>query len=120
MPGGGVFAGLPNPMLGCRYHSLVVERRTLPDEFEVTAWTDDGTIMAIEHRQEAAGGDPVSSRIDFDRLRLSTAGRFFARAGIDAAGRAADDRERTQRPAAADIDFLPPGAAGYVLMTATF
>ncbi len=49
--GGGIFAGLPNPMLGCRYHSLIVERETLPDSFAVTAWTDDGTIMAIEHRQ---------------------------------------------------------------------
>jgi anthranilate synthase/aminodeoxychorismate synthase-like glutamine amidotransferase len=46
----GVFADLPNPMSGCRYHSLIVERQSLPECLAVTAWTDDGTIMAIEHR----------------------------------------------------------------------
>ena len=45
--GRGIFAGLPNPLAGCRYDSLVVERDTLPAELEVTAWTADGTIMAL-------------------------------------------------------------------------
>ena len=48
--GRGVFAGLPDPLLGCRYHSLVVDEASLPDCLEVTARTDDGTIMAIQHR----------------------------------------------------------------------
>jgi anthranilate synthase component II len=48
--GRGLFAGLPNPLLGCRYHSLVVDEATLPDCLEVTARTPDGTIMALEHR----------------------------------------------------------------------
>jgi anthranilate synthase component 2 len=45
-----VFAGLPSPLVACRYHSLVVERESLPQELAVTAWTEDGTIMALEHR----------------------------------------------------------------------
>jgi anthranilate synthase/aminodeoxychorismate synthase-like glutamine amidotransferase len=47
----GIFAGLPSPLSGCRYHSLVVERASLPECFAATAWTDDGTLMAIEHRE---------------------------------------------------------------------
>jgi len=48
--GQGIFHGLPNPLAGCRYHSLAVEEKALPDCFEITARADDGTIMAIEHR----------------------------------------------------------------------
>jgi len=47
----GVFAGLPNPLEATRYHSLVVERSTLPDELEITAEADDGTIMGLRHRE---------------------------------------------------------------------
>jgi len=48
--GRGVFAELPNPLVGGRYHSLVVEEASLPECLEVTARTDDGTVMAIQHR----------------------------------------------------------------------
>jgi len=46
----GVFKGLPNPFTATRYHSLSVKRETLPEELEVTAWTDDGEIMGFQHR----------------------------------------------------------------------
>jgi anthranilate synthase component 2 len=46
----GLFAGLPSPFPAGRYHSLVVERATLPSCFEVTAWTDQGEIMGLRHR----------------------------------------------------------------------
>jgi len=52
----GVLAGLPNPFPAIRYHSLVVERDGLPDCLEVTAWTDDGTIMGLRHRQYPVEG----------------------------------------------------------------
>ncbi len=45
-----IFAGLPSPFQAARYHSLIVERETLPPELEVTAWTADGLIMGLRHR----------------------------------------------------------------------
>jgi len=49
--GQGVFAGLPDPLEATRYHSLVVERETLPDVLEVTGETEDGVIMGLRHRE---------------------------------------------------------------------
>ncbi len=52
----GVFKGLPNPFTATRYHSLSVARETLPDELEVTAWTDDGEIMGFQHKTRPVHG----------------------------------------------------------------
>jgi anthranilate synthase component 2 len=49
--GRGVFAGLPSPFTATRYHSLAVERESLPEALEVTAWTEDGEIMGLAHRE---------------------------------------------------------------------
>ncbi len=49
--GVGVFKGLPSPYTVTRYHSLAIERASLPDCLEVTAWTDDGEIMAVRHKE---------------------------------------------------------------------
>src|SRR5512145_672321 len=46
----GVFRGLKEPLVATRYHSLVIERESLPAELEITAWTDDGEIMGVRHR----------------------------------------------------------------------
>ena len=54
--GKGVFAGLPSPFRATRYHSLVVERSSLPPELEVTAWLEDGTIMGLRHRTKPIEG----------------------------------------------------------------
>jgi anthranilate synthase component II len=54
--GVGVFAGLPSPLEATRYHSLVVERSTLPASLEVTAETADGIIMGMRHREFAIEG----------------------------------------------------------------
>ena len=52
----GVLAGLPNPFSAIRYHSLIVQREELPDCLEITAWTDDDTIMGLRHRQYPVEG----------------------------------------------------------------
>ncbi len=54
--GTGVFAGITNPFQATRYHSLVIEKPSLPDCFEITAWTDDAEIMAVKHKQYALEG----------------------------------------------------------------
>ncbi|WP_042375374.1 aminodeoxychorismate/anthranilate synthase component II [Streptacidiphilus neutrinimicus] len=48
---GGVFAGLHSPLTATRYHSLAVDRDTVPDELHVTAWTDTGVIMGLRHKE---------------------------------------------------------------------
>ena len=54
--GAGVFAGLPSPFHATRYHSLIVERASLPPALEVTATLDDGTIMGLRHRERPIEG----------------------------------------------------------------
>ena len=54
--GDGVFSGLPSPFVATRYHSLVVDRKTLPVELEVTAELKDGTIMGLRHRSAPIEG----------------------------------------------------------------
>ena len=57
--GRGLFAGLSNPFVATRYHSLIVERHTLPDVLEVSAWSDDGEgsqIMGLRHKTLAVDG----------------------------------------------------------------
>ena len=54
--GKGMFRDLPSPFEATRYHSLVVERETLPDCLEITAWLEDGTIMGLRHREKRIEG----------------------------------------------------------------
>jgi anthranilate synthase component 2 len=54
--GRGVFAGLDNPFDATRYHSLIVQRETLPDVLEVVAWTPEGEIMGLKHRDHETWG----------------------------------------------------------------
>ncbi len=51
-----IFKGLPNPFEATRYHSLIIKRDTLPSVLEVSAWTDDGIIMGVRHRQYTVEG----------------------------------------------------------------
>jgi len=73
--GKGVFAGLPSQMMATRYHSLVVERDSLPAELEITAWLEDGTIMGLRHREKPIEGvqfHPESIRSEHGHAMLKT------------------------------------------------
>jgi len=83
--GAGVFAGLPSPLEATRYHSLVVSSDGLPDVLEITAETDDGTIMGLRHRELPVEGvqfhpESILTQHGHDLLR-----NFLARAGTTAA-----------------------------------
>ena len=54
--GGGLFKNIPDPFSAIRYHSLMVQQQGLPDCLELTAWTEDGTIMGLRHRNYPAEG----------------------------------------------------------------
>ena len=72
--GKGVFLGLPSPFEATRYHSLVVERETLPPELEISGWLEDGTIMGLRHRTKPIEGvqfhpESISTEHGYDLLR---------------------------------------------------
>ncbi|HEY5834326.1 aminodeoxychorismate/anthranilate synthase component II [Streptomyces sp.] len=72
--GTGVFAGLPNPFTATRYHSLAVEPDTLPDELRVTAWTENGIVMGMRHRDAPVEGvqfHPESVLTEWGHLMLA-------------------------------------------------
>lgn len=54
--GQALFEDIENPFVATRYHSLIIDRETLPECLSVTAWTDDGTIMGVNHREHPTMG----------------------------------------------------------------
>jgi anthranilate synthase component 2 len=71
--GKGVFAGLKNPFIATRYHSLSVRKEDLPSALEVTAWTDDGEIMGVQHRSRPVFGvqfhpESIATECGYDLL----------------------------------------------------
>jgi para-aminobenzoate synthetase component 2 len=83
--GAGVLAGLPDPFIGTRYHSLAIEPGTLPAELEVTARTDGGVIMGVRHRDAAIEGvqfHPESVLTQSGHVLLAN---WLAQCGDDAA-----------------------------------
>jgi anthranilate synthase component 2 len=79
----GVMTGLPNPFIATRYHSLLVDRATVPEELEITAWTDDDLVMGVAHRDRphhAVQFHP-ESYLSVDGMQLLA--NFLSIAGID-------------------------------------
>ncbi len=69
-----IFSGLPNPFEATRYHSLIIKRDTLPPMLEVSAWTEDGIIMGVRHKQFKVEGvqfhpESILTNVGKDLLR---------------------------------------------------
>ena len=79
--GRGLFAGLDNPFQATRYHSLVIKPDTLPDEFEVTAWSDNPAggreIMAVQHRKHPLFGVQFHPESFLTHAGYDICGRFL-------------------------------------------
>ncbi len=79
----GIFKDLPNPFTATRYHSLAVKKETLPDDLIITAWTEDGEIMGVQHKTRPIHG------VQFHPESIATEGghqllaNFLELAGIE-------------------------------------
>ncbi|MFN3644561.1 MAG: anthranilate synthase component II [Gemmobacter sp.] len=82
--GAGIFAGLPAPFRATRYHSLVVDRQTLPPALAVTAWTADGTIMGLRHRAAPVEGVQFHPESIASEQGAALMGAFLARTAAPA------------------------------------
>ncbi len=72
--GTGVFAGLPNPFEAIRYHSLAIYKEDMPEDLEVTAWTDNGIVMGVRHKSHPVEGiqfhpESIMTKVGHDLLR---------------------------------------------------
>lgn len=79
--GHGVFAGLPSPFEATRYHSLVVAKDSIPEELEITAWTNDGLVMGLRHREMAIEGVQFHPESILTNSGHSIVGNFLAQCG---------------------------------------
>ncbi|MBX3435192.1 MAG: aminodeoxychorismate/anthranilate synthase component II [Pirellulales bacterium] len=80
--GRGLFAGLPRPLTVCRYHSLIVERESLPDLLDVTATTADGIVMALTHRAHPTFGVQFHPEAILTEGGYGLLANFLAAAGL--------------------------------------
>jgi anthranilate synthase component 2 len=80
--GKGVFAGLPQPFKATRYHSLIVRRDDLPAELEVTAWTEDGLIMGLRHREYPVEGVQFHPESIMTEAGKELLANFLARSAV--------------------------------------
>jgi anthranilate synthase component 2 len=83
--GRGVFAGLPSPLAATRYHSLVVRRGGLPACLEVSAWTEDGIVMGLRHRDLPVEGVQFHPESILTEAGHAMLANFLAAAGLRAA-----------------------------------
>jgi len=106
--GAGIFAGLPNPLSACRYHSLVVDEASLPEELRVSARTADGTVMALRHRRRPVVGVQFHPEAILTDHGYDLLAGFLRRAGIEPCQPLpASDEERPAAPRAVAIPEGP-------------
>jgi anthranilate synthase/aminodeoxychorismate synthase-like glutamine amidotransferase len=82
--GEGVFAGLSSPIVATRYHSLVIDPESVPDVLEVTAWTSDGVVMGVRHREFPIEGVQFHPESVLTPDGLSLLGNFLGRLAVSA------------------------------------
>ena len=87
-----LFAGVGNPFLATRYHSLVVEPASLPDDLAVTARTDDGVVMALEHRQWPLFGVQFHPESVLTQSGHALLANFLRLAGLEPRGNVVPER----------------------------
>lgn len=104
--GSGVFAGLPSPFVATRYHSLVIAPASLPDSLRVTATSEDGEIMAVEHREHPVVGVQFHPESALSEHGYRLLDRFLR--GSDARGDTLPDRADLAFAVVRDDAFVPP------------
>jgi anthranilate synthase/aminodeoxychorismate synthase-like glutamine amidotransferase len=92
--GKGVFRGLKSPLNVTRYHSLIVEKGSLPDALEVTAWTEDGEIMGFLHREDLIEGVQFHPEAILTEHGLDMLRNFFERAKKKREGAVLDEKKQ--------------------------
>ena len=80
--GRGLFAGLENPFTATRYHSLIVRKESLPAALEIVAWTPEGEIMALKHREHETWGVQFHPESILTPSGLALVGNFLALCGV--------------------------------------
>jgi anthranilate synthase/aminodeoxychorismate synthase-like glutamine amidotransferase len=90
-----LFSGIPNPMSACRYHSLIVEEKSLPETLQVTARTQDGVIMAIENRYEHLYGVQFHPESILTQGGFRLLANFLSTAGIGVENSLLDKLDRS-------------------------
>jgi anthranilate synthase component II len=96
--GTGLFAGLPSPLQAGRYHSLAIERESLPPELEVTAWSPDGLVMGIRHRAHPVEGIQFHPESILTDAGASLLRNWLARVAVAPNGHEGSGQPRTSRP----------------------
>jgi anthranilate synthase component 2 len=109
--GTGIFAGLPNPLVACRYHSLVVDEGSLPPCLCVNARTPDGIVMAIEHRQLPVVGVQFHPESILTQGGYALLAAFLRRCGLPVARQpdGAEELAAPSEPPEVATPWIPAG-----------
>lgn len=107
--GSGLFTHLRSPLTVCRYHSLVVEPTTLPAKLRATAWTDDGTMMALEHADYPVYGVQFHPESILTEHGYDILAKFLQLSGIKKRGDVTELAQTERREPRIKHEALPTG-----------